>query len=324
MTVYSKTLTLVVGGTTVTQNVVTGDTISLTINGGGSTWTRTGVTNCTTSATTGSAGATITVTPSGSTSYSASFQSVVGSGKSNTVYSGTLSGNFVAVPDDPTPENYTNLGGNVTNAATDSFYYATFSTSTPGTTANGTGLSLSGVINVTVNVQANSGEFRTAANSTWKTTGTATSSDTIYFRARTSSLAGTTRTHSLGIGTNNRSFSTTTSGSGSGATGYGFKVFNSSAQTIVDSDVDRQTTAIVTGTVNVTGNGGQSVSISCAGMNIYNQEIIDVLYLDYPDPTPTNPFGGVTTIRENGSFKVKLTSGSTGVSYTVKYAALRY
>ena len=39
MTVYSKTLTLGVGGTTVTQNVVTGDTISLTINGGGSTWT---------------------------------------------------------------------------------------------------------------------------------------------------------------------------------------------------------------------------------------------------------------------------------------------
>jgi len=324
MTTYSKTLILAAGGATETQNVVTGDTINLTIDTPGVNWTRTSATNCTTSATSGSDGATILVSPFGSTSYSTSFQSVTGSGKTTITYTGTLSGNFVAVPDDPVPENYTNLGGNVTNAAIDSFYYATFSTSVPGTTANGTGLSLSGVINVTINVQATSGEFRTAADSTWRTSGTATSSDTIYFRARTSSVGGTTRTHSLSLGSNNHSFSTTTSGSSVGATGYGFRVFNSSGQTIVDSDVDRQTTAIVTGTVSITGNGGTSGSITCPGMNLYNQEIIDVMYLEYPDPTPTNPFGGVFTTRENGSFKIKLTSGSSGVSYNVKYAALRY
>ena len=324
---YSVTLNLVVGGTTLTQNFTTGDTITATINtqNNGVNWSLVSNSGCSVSASTGTDGSSVVITPTGSSAgatYSAEFDAISGTGKNTITTAGTVDGTWQAVAPDETPDNYTNLAGNVSSASTSTFYYATFSTTTAGTTDPGTGLNLSGQINQAVTITPSSGEFRTAANTTWRTSGTVTSSDTLYFRARSSSLGSVTRIHGLGIGTVSHSFTTNTSGS-TGAAGYGFKVFNSSgSQTIVDSDTDRQAIGIVTGTAQITGNGGTSGSISCPGMDIYNQDIIDVIYLNYP--VTVSGFGSIITNRGNGSFTITLNAGSSGITYDIKYVALRY
>lgn len=323
---YPITLNLAVGGTTVTQNFTTGDTITATINtqNSGVDWDLVSNSGCSVSASTGTDGSSVVITPSGSSSgatYSATFDSTSGSGKNSITTSGTVDGTWQAAAPDEYPDNYTNLAGNVSSASTSTFYYATFSTATAGTSDPGTGLNLSGQINQAVTVTPSSGEFRTAANTTWRTSGTVSASDTIYFRARTSSVGNVTRIHGLGIGTRTHSFTTTTPGS-SGGTDYGFQVFNSAGQSIVDSNTDRQAIGIVTGTAQITGNGGTSGSITCPGMDIYNQDIIDVIYLNYP--ISVGGFGSIITNRGNGSFTITLNAGSSGITYNIEYVALRY
>lgn len=116
----------------------------------------------------------------------------------------------VAASADTTPENYTNLAGNKTSAARNTSYYATFSTAIPGTTANGTGFSLSGQINTSVTAVATNGEIRTGLDQTWSESKTVSASDTIYFYGRSSGLYSATTTHTLQIGTESQSFTTTT------------------------------------------------------------------------------------------------------------------
>ena len=323
---FTITLNLVIGGTTLTQNFTTGDTITATINtqNSGVGWGLVSNSSCSVSPSTGTDGSNVVITPTGSSAgatYSALFEATSGTGKSTITTGGTVDGTWQAASPDETPDNYTNLAGNVSSAATSTFYYATFSTTTAGTTDPGTGLNLSGQINQAVTITPSSGEFRTAANTTWRTSGTVTSSDTVYFRARSSSTGSVTRIHGFGIGTVSNTFTTTTPG-GSGGTGYGFKIFNSSGQSIVDSDTDRQPIGIVTGTAQITGNGGTSGSISCSGMDIYNQDIIDVIYLNYP--VSIGGFGSIITNRGNGSFTITLNAGSSGLTYNIQYVALRY
>ena len=323
---FPVTLNMTGAGATVTQNFTTGDTITATINtnNSGVNWNLVSNSGCSVSASTGTDGSSVVITPTGSSAgatYSANFDSTSGTGKTTFTTSGTVNGTWQAASPDETPDNYTNLAGNVSSAATSTFYYATFSTATPGTSSPGTGLNLSGQINQTVTVTPSSGEFRTAANTTWRTSGTVTSSDTVYYRARSSSTGNVTRIHGLGIGTVSHSFTTTTPG-GSGGTDYGFQIFNSAGQSIVDSNLDRQAIGIVTGTAQITGNGGTSGSISCPGMDIYNQDIIDVIYLNYP--VSIGGFGSIITNRGNGSFTITLNAGSSGITYNIEYVALRY
>lgn len=111
---------------------------------------------------------------------------------------------------DTTPDGYTALGGNVTGAAISGYYYATFSTATPGLTEPGTGYTLNDV-NVPVLITVTNGEFRTTANATWRSAQeTVAVGQVVYFRGLTSATAGTLTQHSLTIGATNRSFTTTT------------------------------------------------------------------------------------------------------------------
>ena len=183
---------------------------------------------------------------------------------------------------DTTPESYTNLAGNVTNAASNTYYYATFSTSTPGTTANGTGFSLSGEIDTSTTASAvTGGQVRTSADSTWASSKTVSSSDTVFFRglSATTGSGSSIRNHILTIGTVTQSFTTTLSGGSSGNNDYGFQIYNPSEELILDSRTFKQSTVIVSGTTNVQGQSTSSF-ISCPDMTSTNQSEIEILYLE--------------------------------------------
>lgn len=101
--------------------------------------------------------------------------------------------------------------------------------------------------------------------------------------------------------------------------GYGFQVFNSSGNNILDSRTDKQTTAIVSGSVTISS-GGTSGSISCPGMTTSNINEVGVLFYDEPDPVG---YGTqmVDVNRSNGSFTLDNNSSS---SATIKYVAVRF
>lgn len=111
---------------------------------------------------------------------------------------------------DNTPETYTNLGGNKTSAALNTIYYATFSTTTVGTTSPGTGLALGTTIDNGTAISTSNGQW-SIDGSTWNTSsGTVDANQTVYFRGTSSSSYNTLVTHSLTIGTVTKSFTTTT------------------------------------------------------------------------------------------------------------------
>lgn len=108
---------------------------------------------------------------------------------------------------DTTPEGYLGLSANVIGAPLNTYHYATFSTGTAaGTTANGTAYTLNDV-NQPVTVTATNGEFSINAGTTWQTSLTSVAKGSlIYYRARSSTSAGSTTTHSLQIGATLRDF----------------------------------------------------------------------------------------------------------------------
>lgn len=101
--------------------------------------------------------------------------------------------------------------------------------------------------------------------------------------------------------------------------GYGFQVFNSNGDNILDSRTDKQTTAIVSGSVTI-ASSGTSGSISCPGMTTTNTNEVGVIFYDEPDPLG---YGTqmVDVNRSNGSFTLDNNSGS---SATIKYVAVRF
>lgn len=115
------------------------------------------------------------------------------------------------VTSDNTPEGFTNLAGDVTGASTSTTYYATFSTTTAGTTSPGTGLSLGTTIDNGTSISVSNGQWSTNGTNWFSTSSTVNQNQTVYFRGTSSSTAtNTPTTHSLTIGTVTRSFQTTT------------------------------------------------------------------------------------------------------------------
>ena len=110
---------------------------------------------------------------------------------------------------DNTPETYTNLGGNVTSANLNTNYYATFSTSTPGTTLPGTGFNTGTTIDNGTSISVTGGEYRIGTGSWTSTTGTVNQNQTVYYRRTSSSSLGGVVTGSLTIGTVTKSFTIT-------------------------------------------------------------------------------------------------------------------
>lgn len=101
--------------------------------------------------------------------------------------------------------------------------------------------------------------------------------------------------------------------------GYGFQVFNNSGNSILDSRTDKQTTAIVSGSVTISANS-TSGSISCPGMTSSNTDEVGVLFYDEPDPLG---YGTqmVDVNRSSGSFTL---DNNTSNSATIKYVAVRF
>ena len=101
--------------------------------------------------------------------------------------------------------------------------------------------------------------------------------------------------------------------------GYGFQVFNGSGTNILDSRTDKQTTAIVSGSVNL-NNGATSGAISCPGMTTTNTDEVAVLFYDEPNP-PGFGFSVTGVTRSNGSFTITNNSASNA---NYKYVGIRY
>lgn len=101
--------------------------------------------------------------------------------------------------------------------------------------------------------------------------------------------------------------------------GYGFQVFNASGTNLLDSRTDKQTTAIVSGSVNL-NNGATSNAITCAGMTTTNSDEIAVLFYDEPDPVGFG-FSATGVTRSSGSFTITNNSASNA---NFKYVAIRY
>jgi len=114
-------------------------------------------------------------------------------------------------PPDRTPEGFTALGGDKTNATPNTVFYATFSGSVvaPGLPENAPGLSLGSTIDNGTSISVSNGEW-SINKTTWNTSAsTVNAGQVVYFRG-TSASSGSV-THSLTIGTVTRSFSTNTS-----------------------------------------------------------------------------------------------------------------
>ena len=120
---------------------------------------------------------------------------------------------------DTTPESYTNLAGNVAAASLNTNYYATFSTTTAGTTSPGTGKTLND-IDTAVTVSVSNGQYSTDGTNWTPTSASVAVGATVYYRGTSSPTPGTQLTHSLTIGTVTRSFTTTTIAADTTPEGY--------------------------------------------------------------------------------------------------------
>ena len=153
---------------------------------------------------------------------------------------------------DTVPENYTNLAGNVSNASLSTYHYATFSTTTAGTTSPGTGFNVGTTISNGTSISISNGEYSLNAGSNWLTgNATINQNQVVYFRGQSSSSFGTLTTHSLTLGSVTRSFTTTTVGQDT--TPESFVDFtpatNQAKNTVITSN--SQTITTITGNVNV-------------------------------------------------------------------------
>ena len=192
---------------------------------------------------------------------------------------------------DTTPENYTNLAGNVSNASLSTYHYATFSTAAAGTTSPGTGFNVGTTISNGTDISVSNGEYSLNAGSNWLT-GNATINQTqvVYFRGQSSSSFNTAVTHSLTIGSETRSFTTTTVGQDTTPESFVdfTSVTNQAKNTVITSN--SQTITTITGNVNVSVSGAGSPEVSING------------------GTFTSSPG---TISNNQTIRVRLTSAST-------------
>lgn len=164
--------------------------------------------------------------------------------------------------DDVTVETYTNLGGNVTDAIANTYYYATFSTAIPFTTADGTNFTIAGISNPVV-ISPFNGEYRIGAGAYTSTSGTVNSPSTVNFRALTATSPTTLRTHSLQIGDITRSFTTTTGSPDTTPSAFNFPDAGRVTKNTIIYFSELQITGFDTATsISVSGSGSPEYKIS--------------------------------------------------------------
>lgn len=237
---YNKSFTLNSGGGTTTQNTAVGDTITCTVNSNNVQWLAT-TSNCTVSPTQGTNG-TAVITTNSSGSFSCNFSYTVNKVTYFHLVEGTASA-------DNTPENFVS-GGWVGSGVTNTYYYATFNSSTTASTSSvgtytvgsvspGTSISLANVSGPTAAAYSING-----SGTGWITSSnTVSNGDVIRWRVLSPSTASTTTRYRLTIGTVSRDLQITTA--------------SPSYTAPVISSVTNTTTAgpNVTATVNLSSNG---------------------------------------------------------------------
>jgi hypothetical protein len=167
---------------------------------------------------------------------------------------------------DQTPENYTELAGDVTNAPLSTYHYATFSTTTAGTTPNGTGFNVGTTVDNGTGISVSNGFWSTDAGSSWTSLpGTINQNDIIYFRGVSSFNFSTATSHQLTIGDTIASFTTTTLAQDT--TPESFVNFSSATNQAKDTVItsNSQTITTITGNVNVSVSGTGSPQVSING-----------------------------------------------------------
>jgi hypothetical protein len=220
---------------------------------------------------------------------------------------------------DNTPELYTNLAGDKDNAATSTYYYATFTVNIPGTTSPGTGFALGTSITNGTSISVSNGQWSTNGSTWSSSTSTVNQNQTVYFRALSSSSSATAITHSLTIGTVTHSFYTSTPGGGGGIGGgsgtYGLQVYDDNGTSLVLSPSTRLITKV---------EGPQTFSLAASGQSGDN----DLLQTDMTDLTTSNSdvvFPNATSFtisvsRESNGFRLTNTSvATTFVAYVIRF-----
>lgn len=248
MATYNVTLNLTQAGTSLFQDVASGDTVNITVNTvGGATWTlfnTSGV--ATASIFSGSSGAVCSITFTGSSTYIASFSASYTPPKTfePVDISGSVQGNVTA-SSDTTPDQFTftdqsnvNLNTEITSAA----------------------ITVSG-INAAASVSITGGTFSIAGGS-YTTSGTVTNGQTVTVRHTSSTAFNTSVDTILNIGGVTDTFTSTTRSPDTAANAFSFSNTTGAAL----GSTQTATTITVTGlepdypfTVTATGSSGASV-----------------------------------------------------------------
>lgn len=196
---------------------------------------------------------------------------------------GTVTRSFTTTTfKDTFPDNYTNLAGNNLDADLSTVYYATFSTTQPGTTSPGTAFNVGTTISDGTSVSVNNGEYRINAGSFTSVAGTIDQNDSIYFRSNaTASASGQTLIASLTIGSASHNFQLktgdvpgNTAGLGIGNETYGVVAFGPDGTTEVWGSNIRQTNIIIKEYFSLANNS--SSSFICADANDSSKVILSV------------------------------------------------
>lgn len=217
---------------------------------------------------------------------------------------------------DNTPENYTNLAGDRLTAALNTTYYATFSTTLPGTSSPGTGLNLGTTIDNGTSLSITNGEYRINSGSFTSTPSSTTvnQNDVVYVRGTAASASGLSVQPALTIGTVGHSFLLKTgagagnnAGTSTGTDTYGVACFGPDGSTVVWGSNNRQTNLIVNDSTSYSSSfSSQTFSVQDANDN---QKV--VVSVGVPNPT-----SGPAVQRASDSVEVTKTSTNVTVRVT--------
>ena len=183
---------------------------------------------------------------------------------------------------DTFPDNYTNLAGNNIDADFNTVYYATFSTTPPGTTSPGTAFNIGTTVSDGTSVSVNNGQYRINNGSFTSTPGQINQNDDIYFRSNaTASASGQSLIASLTIGSISHSFQLKTGTLPGGSAGlakgtdvYGITLYGPDGSTEVWGTNVRQTNIVIKEYFTLPN--GSSSSFTCVDANDDTKVIVSV------------------------------------------------
>ena len=183
---------------------------------------------------------------------------------------------------DSFPDNYTNLAGNNIDADFNTVYYATFSTTPPGTTSPGTAFNVGTTVSDGTSVSVNNGQYRINNGSFTSTPGQINQNDDIYFRSNaTASASGQSLIPSLTIGSISHNFQLKTGTLPGGSAGlakgtdvYGITLYGPDGSTEVWGTNVRQTNIVIKEYFTLPN--GSSSSFTCVDANDDTKVIVSV------------------------------------------------